>query len=105
MKEERTPKASGPDLVLERLRAAPATERKEILLTAIREQLSAVLGLAADGIDANQPLNALGLDSLMAVELSCLIEDRLRFKPGTIELIQAPSLTALADRFMDKIAL
>jgi NADPH:quinone reductase-like Zn-dependent oxidoreductase/acyl carrier protein len=105
MKEERTPKASGPDLVLERLRAAPATERKEILLTAIREQLSAVLGLAADGIDANQSLNALGLDSLMAVELSCLIEDRLRFKPGTIELIQAPSLTALADRFMDKIAL
>jgi acyl transferase domain-containing protein/SAM-dependent methyltransferase/acyl carrier protein len=105
MKEERAPKASGPDLVLERLRAAPAAERKKILLTAIREQLSAVLGLAADGIDANQSLNALGLDSLMAVELSCLIEDRLRFKPGTIELIQAPSLTALADRFMDKIAL
>ncbi len=105
MKEERAPKAGGPDLVLERLRAAPATERKEILVTAIREQLSAVLGLAADGIDANQSLNALGLDSLMAVELSCLIEDRLRFKPGTIELIQAPSVTALADRFMDKIAL
>jgi acyl carrier protein len=71
----------------------------------MQEQLSAVLGLKAERIDANRELSALGLDSLMAVELSCLMEDRFGFKPGTIELIQAPSLNALADRFVDKIAL
>jgi len=104
VKEERTQDAGGANF-RKKLRAAPTTERKEILVKSMQEQLSAVLGLEAERIDANQELSALGLDSLMAVEFSCLMEDRLGFKLSTIELIQAPSLTALADRFVDKIAL
>jgi len=102
---ERAQETGRPDPVLDRLRAAPAGERKDILVKSMQEQLSTVLGLEAERIDANQALSSIGLDSLMAVELSCLIEDRLGFKPGTIELMQAPSLAVLADRFIDKIAL
>jgi acyl transferase domain-containing protein/acyl carrier protein/predicted O-methyltransferase YrrM len=94
----------GADLILDRLKAASAHERKAILLRSIQEQLAAVLGLAADNVDPHQAPSALGLDSLMAVEFSCLIEDRLGFKPSTIELIQAQSLSSLADRLVEKIA-
>jgi acyl carrier protein len=97
--------ADGAESIRHRLRAAPATERRGILVGAMQQQLAAVLGLDAAQIDANQELSALGLDSLMAIELSCLIEDKLGFKLGTIELIQAPSLTVLADRLVDKVEL
>ncbi|MTJ80856.1 MAG: SDR family NAD(P)-dependent oxidoreductase [Telmatospirillum sp.] len=93
------------EAILDRLRDASSEERPVILLGAVREQLAAVLGLSPDEVDASQAPSALGLDSLMAVEFSCLIEDRLGFKPATLELIQAPSLAALVDRFSEKIAI
>ena len=107
VKEQKSEAAAGngAGLIVERLKTAPAGERKQLMLEAIQERLAAVLGLSADAVDVNRAPSELGLDSLMAVELSCAIEDRLGFKPGTLELIQVPSLAALADRFIERMAL
>jgi acyl transferase domain-containing protein/NADPH:quinone reductase-like Zn-dependent oxidoreductase/acyl carrier protein/NADP-dependent 3-hydroxy acid dehydrogenase YdfG len=95
----------GSGLVLERLKAASSGERRQLMLEVMQERIAAVLGLSADAVDVNQSPSDLGLDSLMAVELSCAIEDHLGFKAGTLELIQAPSLAALAERFVERVAL
>ena len=71
---------------------------------ALAARLATVLGTSAETLDTGQPLAELGLDSLMAVELSCLIEDDLGVKTPAIELTQSPSLSKLAERLLPAIA-
>ncbi|HEU5319721.1 MAG TPA: beta-ketoacyl reductase, partial [Methylomirabilota bacterium] len=84
------------------LAAAPET-RPDVLAGVLRDQLAAVLGASPGRFRSDQPLAELGLDSLMAVELSCLIEDNLGVKPSAIELVQASSVAALAERLLGEI--
>ena len=52
------------------LLALPTDERGAAILALVIQEVAAVLGLAdAHAIDADEPLNNLGLDSLMAVQL------------------------------------
>jgi NADP-dependent 3-hydroxy acid dehydrogenase YdfG/acyl carrier protein len=54
----------------QRLGAAPETERHEILLEVIQDEVAQVLGLSSGhDVDADMPLQELGADSLMAIEL------------------------------------
>jgi acyl carrier protein len=58
------------DKVLQQLATAPASDRGEILLAHVHEQVLQVIGLSnGQSIDPLQPLSHLGVDSLMAVEL------------------------------------
>ncbi|SDK90881.1 thioester reductase domain-containing protein [Actinopolyspora mzabensis] len=53
-----------------RLRRLPASEREAALLEIVRSEFAAVLGIAeSSGIAPERPVQDLGLDSLMAVEL------------------------------------
>lgn len=81
-----------------RLREAPISERQAILTEVIGAQIVRVMGLdPAEQIDPNQPLQELGLDSLMAVELRnilCAISGRqlaatLLFKYPTVASLSA----------------
>ena len=64
--------------VIQRLNGAPPTKRLGLLTDYVRAQATRVLGLdLAPPIDSNQPLNDLGLDSLMAVELRSLLSAEL----------------------------
>lgn len=81
-----------------RLREAPASERQAILTEVIGAQIVRVMGLdPGEQIDPNQPLQELGLDSLMAVELRnilCAISGRqlaatLLFKYPTVASLSA----------------
>ncbi len=94
---EQAPRVRQPDIVT-RLREAPPTHRRNLLVAFAREHASAVLGLgAAVMIDPQQPLQELGLDSLMAVELRNKLAAGLgQPLPATL-LFEYPSLEALAD--------
>ena len=59
------------------LRAAEPQRRRKLLIDLIKTQAANVLGVATDEIPEDQPLGDLGLDSLMAFELSALLESKL----------------------------
>jgi acyl carrier protein len=84
--------------LLARLQEAPLPERRDLLLAQIRARATAVLGLdASQAPDPRQPLNELGLDSLMAIELrNALGAAAGRTLPAML-LFDHPTLDALTD--------
>src|SRR3990167_11556246 len=89
---------------------APIDERTPMLIDMICEQIKRVMGLdESDTINPNQPLQELGLDSLMAVELRnilcALIGKQL---PATL-MFKYPTVSSLStfliqDMFPDEVA-
>jgi acyl carrier protein len=60
-------------------------------------QLSRIMGLQPSNLDPDQPLNAIGLDSLMAIELKNQIETRLGITLPMAKFMEGPSVNSLAD--------
>jgi acyl transferase domain-containing protein/SAM-dependent methyltransferase/acyl carrier protein/aryl carrier-like protein len=81
-----------------RLDEAPAAERRSLLQEHLERRAAAVLGVGAGRrIDARLPLQDLGLDSLMAIELrNALGRDLGEVLPATL-LFDHPTVTGLAD--------
>jgi malonyl CoA-acyl carrier protein transacylase len=81
-----TPKASGAMDLATRLIQSPKPARSRIVTDLVLAQVRNTIGLAADqAIDERQPLQELGLDSLMAVELrNALAAVSGRTLPATI---------------------
>jgi thioesterase domain-containing protein/acyl carrier protein len=82
--------------IREVLHQAKPEERKQIAEGYIREQVARVLGTSAGKLDVEQPLNELGLDSLMAIELKNRIEADLVLSLPTGRLVQGPSIGKLS---------
>jgi hypothetical protein len=85
---------------LQQLAAASPNRQRDLLLNHVNDQVVKVIGLAAgQQIDPRQPLNELGLDSLMAVELRNLLAAGLEIKralPATL-VFDYPTIDALTD--------
>ena len=64
-------------LVRERVLAATSEERRGMVEMFVREQAARVLRTSPAGVRMDLPLSELGLDSLMAVELSNRLEGEL----------------------------
>jgi hypothetical protein len=90
--------------ILERLEAAPPNRRKPLLMAHVRDQAMKVLGLnPSHPLDPRRPLNELGLDSLMAVELRNALGAGLhRAWPATL-LFDHPTLEALVDFLAEEL--
>jgi acyl transferase domain-containing protein/SAM-dependent methyltransferase/acyl carrier protein len=88
------------DLVL----AAPADDRPQLLRSYLAEALAGVLGTSAAEMDPDTPLNELGLDSLMTVELKNRIEQEAGVSLPTMELMRGPSLSKLAQLVLEQIS-
>lgn len=95
----------GNDLLNRLTEAAPST-RKSMLVEHVRLQAIKALGLDATfAIDPRQPLQTLGLDSLMAVELRNLLGNGLGLKrslPATL-VFDYPTTDALAEYLLKQI--
>ena len=89
--------------LIERLRQATPGERRGIVAQFIREQVIKGLGLPSDQpIDGALPLAALGLDSLLAVELRNTLSRGLRVtrRLSATLLFDYPSIDALTDHLL-----
>ncbi len=93
----------GPDL-RQALLATPPNRRFAVLLTRIRREAGAVLGLDPERVlDAEMPLSELGLDSLMAVQLRNRLGRAIgQVLPATL-LFEHPTIQALADRLYREV--
>ncbi len=89
--------SDGSSIIRELLEQAGPSEHKEIMQNYLREQIALVLRISADRLQADQPLNELGMDSLMMVELSVRIENDLATSLPAAQLGSNPTLIDLAD--------
>ncbi|NDJ19426.1 type I polyketide synthase [Myxacorys almedinensis] len=81
---------------LQRLQSASEGDRQPLLKTYLQEKAAKVLGLTTSAIDTERSLHDLGLDSLMAVELTSLIRTDLQVDLPVRALIEDPSIANLA---------
>jgi acyl transferase domain-containing protein/surfactin synthase thioesterase subunit/NADPH-dependent curcumin reductase CurA/NADP-dependent 3-hydroxy acid dehydrogenase YdfG/acyl carrier protein len=100
--EPGSPSNKGDSLRNALMTAEPA-ERQQLLELHLREQVARVLGTSAAKLDSSKPLTNLGLDSLMAVELSNRITSDLTVDVPTMKLMRGPSISQLAGELVEQL--
>jgi phthiocerol/phenolphthiocerol synthesis type-I polyketide synthase C len=84
------------------VRRAGRQERQRLLQSYLRDHVAGKLGLAPSRLDLQLPLNRLGVDSLIAVELRTQIERDLGIVVPVVQLLDSPSVAGLADWLGDR---
>ena len=69
---------------------------RQHLLNRLQQHITVKLGFS-EAIDPDQPLNEVGLDSLMSVSLSNSLEDEFGIPVPIAELISGPTINQLVD--------
>jgi len=87
----------------ERVSGASAGEQKQIMASRLCQQVAEVLGTATSSVDAEKSLSALGLDSLMAVDLRIRIEREFGASVPVMELLHGRSVSDLAECVLNSI--
>jgi len=88
----------------EAILAAPSTERKTMVQQLLGRQIARVLRIPAAELDRNQPLNYLGIDSLMAVELRNHVQAHLGVVVPVAQLLENASTAQLAESIVNQLA-
>jgi acyl carrier protein len=99
-KQSAVPRPSG--LTRDRLLAAGLDEQPALLQTYLNSLAAKTMGVS--NLDSHQPLNELGLDSLMAVEIKNRIESDLGLVVPMVKLLQGPSLAQLGAYVLEHVA-
>jgi acyl transferase domain-containing protein/threonine dehydrogenase-like Zn-dependent dehydrogenase/NAD(P)-dependent dehydrogenase (short-subunit alcohol dehydrogenase family)/acyl carrier protein len=81
----------------------PAAERHQALEATLCGALAAVLGTPADRIPTDRSLDNLGVDSLMAVELTVSLERDTGVTLPTSLLMQGPTISMLAAHVLQQV--
>lgn len=76
-------------------------ELLERFVELLKLEVSEILRLPASRVDAQRPLQELGLDSLMSVELVVALEDRFGIRLPVMELSETSSLDKLSVRLLE----
>mgnify|MGYP002624866583 CR=1 FL=1 len=79
-----------------KLLAVEEDERAKMLEEYFAEQLAKIMGLDPEELEVEQPLNSLGLDSLMAIELKNTVEAKLRVSIPMAQFMEGPSISSLS---------
>ncbi|MEE1787698.1 acyltransferase domain-containing protein [Streptomyces sp. SP17BM10] len=88
----------------EALLAAGGEERVQGVAAYLAREAERVLRLPAGGLDHDRPLNSLGLDSIMGLELSRRIEADLDLAVPIVRLLRDASVATLAPEFAAELA-
>ncbi|NET25423.1 type I polyketide synthase [Okeania sp. SIO1I7] len=91
------------DTLLEKLKYSPQSDRKNILIAHIQNQAARVLGITDNQIDLQIPLNEIGLDSLMALELRNRILNDLQVDIPITSFMEGITITALSNQLNQQL--
>ena len=81
----------------------PADTRQSVLEAMVRTALGRVLGTPPDRLPTDRSLDSLGVDSLMAVELSVSVEHEIGVKLSTAVLMQGPTVVTLSNHILKEV--
>src|SRR5204863_91617 len=79
-------------------------ERQAMLRQHLSAELTRIMGIDPGELDLDQPLNSIGMDSLMAMELKTVLESRLGITVPMARFFSGPSVSSLADDAANLIA-
>ncbi|MDJ0903719.1 MAG: SDR family NAD(P)-dependent oxidoreductase [Xenococcus sp. MO_188.B8] len=88
----------------QKIEKATSIERQKLLVNHVKEQTVKVLRLDPFlNIDLKQPLNEIGFDSLMGIELKNQIENQLEVKISANMLLQGLSIIEIANKLSQEL--
>ena len=79
------------------LMSVDVEKRREMLAEFFADELANIMSVDAEQLDRAQPLNSIGLDSLMAMELKNKIESQLLLNVPMARFLEGPSIERLAE--------
>lgn len=85
------------------LLATEPAKRRTVLESFIQGHAARVLGMDPNRLNMTQPLDTLGLDSLMAMEFKNRLESKLGIQLPISALLQGPTVSGLADKLLDRL--
>lgn len=93
------------DFIEEVLLPAEPEARAELLATELQALIAGVFHMDVERVDIHQPINTLGLDSIIAVELKAKIEKTLRGEVtvSITDLLKGPSAHELSEQFLPQV--
>jgi acyl transferase domain-containing protein/NADP-dependent 3-hydroxy acid dehydrogenase YdfG/acyl carrier protein len=80
-----------------------AAQRRERLTAFLRQAVARELGIGPERLPMTKPLTALGLDSLMAVQLRNRVQDALHVTVPVSRFVQGPSIEQLVDEVLSRL--
>jgi natural product biosynthesis luciferase-like monooxygenase protein len=92
------------DLLQTLMLAESEQQRQMILVAHLTHRIAAILHLLPEELDSEQTLMALGVDSLMALELKQRLEFQLAIYIPVVALLQGPSIVQLASYVLELLA-
>ena len=98
---DRSQPGSQPGLTRELLLSTEQSARADLLVDYLRGIASRILGLRQTALDPHRPLSAMGLDSLMAIELKNAIQTNLGIALPVAVLVSGPSITELVVQMLE----
>ncbi|MCV7384950.1 type I polyketide synthase [Mycolicibacter longobardus] len=90
--------------LFEAVQAADPQERQQLLETYLRDLVAGKLGLPPAGLDVAAPLNSLGVDSLITLELRIQVERELGIVVPVARLLDGPSVVSLSSWLSEQLA-
>ncbi|GAC1365004.1 MAG: hypothetical protein NVSMB44_25460 [Ktedonobacteraceae bacterium] len=95
--------ASTGSAILVDIQQASVEQRAHVLQRYLSAQVAGVLRMPSETLDPNQPLTALGLDSLMAIELKNKLELELAVRIPIVTFLQGPSIAQFTAQLLDQL--
>jgi len=91
-------------LLQKALLALPAAERVQLIESHLRDKVARLLHVRPAQVDVSRSINALGIDSVVAVDLVSEIEDDLGVAMAMSTLMQGPTIRQLAEQIASGFA-
>jgi natural product biosynthesis luciferase-like monooxygenase protein len=83
--------------------STPSLENRDALESWLVSQIATRSGVNSSEIDVNQPIDAYGMDSLMAIDLMHAIETGLGVTLPMVRILESPSIGQLVNQALEKM--